>query len=111
MFGSTDKIQPAPFEGDVTVRMAVEGDAVELLRLAALDSAQPPAGPTVVAEVDDELVAALPVDGGRAIADPFHRTAAVVQMLELRAGQLRATIGSSAPGISRGLPRALRPAQ
>ena len=35
------------------------------------------------------MVAALPIDGSSAIADPFRRTAALVQMLELRAGQLR----------------------
>ena len=35
------------------------------------------------------MVAAMPLDGGPALADPFHRTAALVEMLELRARQLR----------------------
>ena len=113
MFDSTSRIQPASSQDDVTVRLADEGDARELARLAALDSSPLPAGPTVIAEVDRELVAALPVDGGQAIADPFHRTAAHVQMLELRAGQLRARF-DSAPGMrhrARGPFRSLRLAQ
>ncbi len=94
MYGSTNKIMPALSQSEVTVRLARESDAGALSRLAALDSAPLPTGPTVVAEVDHELVAALPINGSVAIADPFHRTAALVQMLELRAGQLRASSAS-----------------
>jgi hypothetical protein len=42
-----------------------------------------------VAEVSGEVVAALPLDGSRALADPFRRTKHLVAMLELRAQQLR----------------------
>ena len=73
----------------VTVRLAEERDARALQRLAALDSAEVPAGPALLAEVDGRAVAALPVLGGSAIADPFSRTVAMVDMLELRAAQLR----------------------
>lgn len=73
----------------VTVRLAEERDAPALRRLAALDSADVPEVPTLLAEVDGRAVAALPVLGGSPIADPFSRTAAVVAMLELRAVQLR----------------------
>ena len=38
----------------------------------------------------DELRAALPLDGGRALADPFRPSAHIVELLELRARQLRA---------------------
>ncbi len=76
-------------ETRVTVRMADDGDAGALARLAALDSAGFPAGPTLVAEFDGEPAAALPVAGGPAVADPFLRTAAAIEMLELRAAQLR----------------------
>jgi len=100
MYGSTNKIIPTA--QSVTVRLAGESDARDLLQLAALDSAPVPTGPTLLAEVDRALVAALPIDGSAAIADPFHRTAALVQMLELRAGQLRAsTSTSSAPSVAR----------
>ena len=74
---------------EITVRLADNTDARALLTLAALDSAQVPAGDLVIAESEGELVAAMPVERGRAIADPFRRTALIVQMLELRAAQIR----------------------
>jgi hypothetical protein len=37
------------------------------------------------------LVAALPLDGGAALADPFKPTSDIVALLELRARQLRET--------------------
>ena len=74
---------------EITVRLADHTDSRALLELAALDSAQVPAGALVVAESDGEIVAAVPVDGGRAIADPFRGTALLVEMLDLRAAQLR----------------------
>ncbi len=73
---------------EITVRLADHTDSFALHRLAALDSAQVPNGALVIAESDGELVAALPLDGGRAIADPFRGTAKIVEMLELRAAQL-----------------------
>lgn len=90
MYRSIDATEPAGARTAVTVRLAGEVDTRDLLRLAALDSAPAPTGPTVVAEVDGRLVAALPIDGGVPIADPFRRTAVVVQMLELHAAGLRA---------------------
>jgi hypothetical protein len=74
---------------EITVRLADHTDSRALLELAALDSAQVPAGALVLAESDGEIVAAVPVDGGRPIADPFRRTAMLVEMLELRARQIR----------------------
>lgn len=74
---------------EITVRAADHTDSRALLELAALDSAQVPAGALVLAESDGEIVAAVPVDGGRAIADPFRGTAMLVEMLELRAAQIR----------------------
>lgn len=95
----------------VTVRLAEERDARALRRLAALDSAEVPAGPTLLAEVDGRAVAALPVLGGGAIADPFSRTVAMVAMLELRAVQLRGEGRLGAPARSRAarLRRLVRP--
>jgi hypothetical protein len=72
----------------VTLRYAVAADSDRLQMLAALDSAQPPAGPALVAEVDGRLRAALPLDGTQPIADPFHRGAELLELLRLRAGQL-----------------------
>jgi hypothetical protein len=74
----------------VTIRMSVPADATALVRLAELDSARPPkAVEMLVAEVGGELRAAVPLDGGRAIADPFERTAELVAILTQRARQLR----------------------
>ena len=74
---------------EITVRLADYTDSRALLELAAIDSAQVPAGALVLAESHGEIVAAVPVDGGGAIADPFRRTGALVEMLELRAAQIR----------------------
>ena len=74
---------------DLVIRTARRRDARGLERLAALDSGPTPAGPTLVAEMDGQLVAALPLSGERPVADPFVPTAQVVEMLKLRAAQLR----------------------
>ena len=73
----------------VVIRQAAPADGGRLRRLALLDSAPEPQGPMLVAERDGVLVAALPMRGGRAIADPFEPTAGIVGLLELRRSQLR----------------------
>src|ERR671932_584285 len=72
----------------VTIRPALAHDAAALRRLAALDSASPPRGAVLLAEVEGELWAALPLDGGPAIGDPFRPSGDLVRLLELRASQL-----------------------
>jgi hypothetical protein len=57
-------------------------------RLAALDSSPCPRGRVLVAAVAGEPRAALPLDGGPAVADPFHRTVELVSLLEMRVAQL-----------------------
>jgi hypothetical protein len=74
----------------VTLRYAAAADAENLRHLAELDSADVPSGPSLVAEVDGRLRAALPLDGSPAIADPFHRGLDLVELLRLRASQLAA---------------------
>ncbi|HEX5909272.1 MAG TPA: hypothetical protein VFY44_02190, partial [Thermoleophilaceae bacterium] len=73
---------------DVTVRLAHPGDAAALSDLASLDCADLPAGELMVAEAAGAIVAALPLAGGPAIADPFRRTAGLVSLLQLRRTQL-----------------------
>jgi hypothetical protein len=73
----------------LTIRMAVPSDAEALSRLAQLDSAPPPTHvPMLVAEVGGELRAALPIDGGPAIADPFRPTGELVAILAQRTREL-----------------------
>ena len=76
--------------GELKLREATADDDAQLFHLARLDSrGRPPAGRLIVAEDDGELVAALSLDDGDAIADPFRPTAAVVALMRLRANQVR----------------------
>jgi hypothetical protein len=81
-------------ESVVAVRFASRRDAQAIERLADLDSRPVPAGATLVAEVDGEILAALPLRGGTALAAPFRPTAGLVRLLELREAQLRGRSGS-----------------
>lgn len=73
----------------VVIRRADPGDARRLHRLAQLDSQRVAPGELLVAEADGELLAAVAIDVDWSIADPFQRTAALVELLRLRAQQLR----------------------
>jgi hypothetical protein len=79
---------------NITVRYSAASDLSELARLAALDSASPPRGPALIAEADSRMLAALPLGSGRPIADPFEPTAEIVELLRLRADQLKTDDGS-----------------
>lgn len=69
----------------LVIRPAFSDDASTLARLAALDSQRPLAGSTVVAERDGRILAAIALDDGRTIADPFAPTADLVALLKLHA--------------------------
>jgi hypothetical protein len=78
---------PAGGRGDaivdlpLTVRRATAADEGAVARLAALDSAEIPSGPLLLAESNGELRAALSLTDGQTIADPFHATAAITDLL------------------------------
>lgn len=74
----------------VVIRRARDADAPLLRDLAALDSAEPLAGAVLVAVIDGRPSAALSLDDDRVIADPFCATVAAVELLRLRADQIRA---------------------
>lgn len=76
-------------ERGVTIRAAGPTDVTQLIRLAEMAERRVPTGHVLVAQVESELVAALPVAGGPVIADLRRSTADVVQLLELRSRQLR----------------------
>lgn len=79
----------APADEWVTLRFAFPDDAHALARLAALDSTAVPSGPVLVADVGGELRVALSLADGRVIADPFHRSRPLVELLRARARQLK----------------------
>src|SRR3954453_3474385 len=76
-------------ESTLVIRVATRFDDAELRRLAVLDSAQPLAGPVIVAQSDGRIDAALSLDDRRTIADPFRPTAGLVDVLRARAARLR----------------------
>jgi hypothetical protein len=65
----------------ITIRRSTTSDATAVARIAALDSGRAPEGDAMLAFVGGELRAVLPLDGGRPLADPFHRTAELVELL------------------------------
>jgi hypothetical protein len=73
----------------LVLRRADATDGAAVARIAQLDGGKAPSSPALLAEVDGEVVAVAPIDGGRAFADPFRPTADVVSLLERRARQLR----------------------
>ena len=71
------------------IRQARHTDAAALERLAALDSSHAPHGDVLLAEVGDELWAALSLDDGHAVADPLRPSSDAVLLLAQRSRQLR----------------------
>jgi hypothetical protein len=72
---------------DISIRLAGAADALALQRVAERDSRLVPAGRLLVAEVGGEVRAALSLETGEAIADPFRPSAALLELLRLRAHQ------------------------
>ena len=89
---TTQHIESRDFQ-PLSIRFAAEQDEPAVIRLAALDSAPVPSGLLLLAEEHGELRAALSLTDGRAIADPFRRTAHLVEMLR--------AAGSSTPRSGR----------
>jgi hypothetical protein len=81
-------IQSVPTGGDVTLRSARAEDAEALAALAALDSSHAPSGAVIVAEVAGELWAALSLDDGHAVANPFRPSGELTFRLAERAREL-----------------------
>jgi hypothetical protein len=75
-------LSPSP----LVVRPASSVDAPDLRRLAALDSAKPLTGEILLAYAGGDLRAALSLQTGRTIADPFYPSANLVDVLRTAAG-------------------------
>jgi hypothetical protein len=84
----------------LTIRRADLADLAALDRLAELDSASPPTGDALVAEVGGELWAALEISSGATIADPFRPSGDLVELLRQHANGAkrdRRTLGRLLP--------------
>jgi hypothetical protein len=73
----------------LVLRPATSADAADLERLAVLDSTSPLEGDILVAHAGGDLRAALSLESGRAIADPFWPSAELVELLRAAAGTHR----------------------
>ena len=76
-------------DAPLTIRRAAAADEPAIARLAALDEDELPLGERLIAEVAGRPVAALELRSGATVADPFAPTSAVVELLGLRAAQVR----------------------
>jgi hypothetical protein len=77
-----------PLAASIAIRRAADADLGALEGLAALDGARLGPGDVLLAEVGDELQAAIHVASGATIADPFRPTADLLALLRLRAARL-----------------------
>lgn len=74
--------------GSVTIRHARPEDRVAVARLAEMEERRPPSGAVLVAEIENQILAALPLDGSVPVAHPLRPTAGLIDLLELRSRQL-----------------------
>jgi hypothetical protein len=72
----------------LTIRLAGPLDEEPLRRLAGMDSSATPTGEVLVAEVDGRLLAAVSLDDGHLVADPFRPTGELAWLLVERARAL-----------------------
>ena len=73
----------------LSIRYAAADDVIALERLAKLDSRRPPRGVVLLADVEGALWAAISLDDGHLIADPFRPSGELAFMLAQRARAIR----------------------
>lgn len=93
----------------ITFRLATDGDAPALARLAGRDSAPVPDGPLLMVEVAGHPAAARSLRDGSSIADPFRPTEHLVRALAALAPSFAAP-PEDPPAARVRSRRALRPA-
>jgi hypothetical protein len=71
------------------IRPASVADEPAIARLSALDEHVLPRGERLIGELGGRIVAALDVRSGDAVSDPFVPTTGIVELLGLRAAQVR----------------------
>jgi hypothetical protein len=87
--GSAAAARPEP----VALRLAGADDAAMLHLLAELDEDSELTGDTLLALIDGEAVAAMSLEDGRVVSNPFVATSDAVSLLKIRARHL----GGQAP--------------
>jgi hypothetical protein len=92
---------PLDAAGELLIRVAGPDDRPALDDLAARDSRPRLQGAALIAELDGVMVAALSLQDGRLIADPWKPTAAIGDQLRLRASSITATTAPAAPLFKR----------
>ena len=80
-------------------RATTGDDSRALRRLAQLDSSTPIAGEALIGSMHGKPSAAISLEDGRVTADPFQRTAQVVQALQLRKRSIEAA--ARTPDVTR----------
>ena len=73
------------------ITLRLEPEPRDRAASSQLSGAESPRGPSLVAEVDGEPRAALSLAGGQLLSDPFHPSAELGSLLELRRAQLEAS--------------------
>jgi hypothetical protein len=73
---------------EISLRLASPEDRADLERLAALDERPLPSGPHLIASCDGEPVAALSLQTGTIVADPFRRTREAQRLLRCHWGRV-----------------------
>ena len=71
--------------GPITITHSIDADEAAIRRLALLDDRRHPHGPALLAYVGSELRVAVGILDGRVVADPFHPTIDIVEMLRVGA--------------------------
>jgi hypothetical protein len=84
-----DRHRIEAWSSEITLRPANDGDAQALERLAQLESRPLSAGPHLVAARNGVVEAALCLQTGELIADPFRRTVELCCLLRCHAGGAR----------------------
>ena len=86
---SSEKAEATSRPGRVLLRRAQADDAPALKMLAELDEEPELSGEVLMALVDAEAVAAISLNDGRVVSNPFVASGDAVLLLKLRADQLR----------------------
>ena len=81
-------VQLTPVDTRVTFRHAGPADAQALTELAQLDSSRAPRGDVIVADAGGELWAAVSLEDGHAVANPFRPSGELTWSLMERAREL-----------------------